>query len=95
MTNPIELDERRKAKESESRITTKQAVESLRMIAESLESEEYADTTARLYIISVITDDNRSIEGLGINSGDELEALGLLARWSHMVNYIYDDKEDS
>lgn len=92
MTKPTDLNARRKDKEAERRITTKQAVESLRMIADALESEDYADTTAKMYIVSVITDDNRSIEGVGINMGDELEALGLLSRWNHMINYMYDDE---
>lgn len=92
MTKPTDLNARRKDKEAERRITTKQAVESLRMIADALESEEYADTTAKMYIVSVITDDNRSLEGVGINMGDELEALGLLSRWNHMINWMYDDE---
>lgn len=90
MTDPIDFSKRKREKAVENRINKKFAIEALDAMKGTIEKME-DDEEIDLFLCSFLTSDGGSIESCGINVGDELRALGLVARWDHMINYFYDE----
>ena len=90
MTDPVDFSKKKREKDKSKRIGKEDALESLDALREAIE-ELSDDEDVTMYICSFLVNDGSSIEACGINVGDELKALGLLNRWQHLINYLYDE----
>ena len=90
MTDPVDFTQEKKKKEKKGRVNQENCMEAIQSMIDTIDSLE-PDDDIRMYMMSMITDKGELHYAVGINPGEELNALGLNERMNMFIHYLIEE----